>query len=694
MNSDMGKTKDSKQRLREAGAALPYSEKLAIVEELRNEKATRFPNPSSGPPSVDQSRSSEESLLLKLIQNTVEGLQRGREVMSGSEEERQIIADAEQLCVNKESASKALDALLPEGVVPNAFFFERLKNLHLRLGWSGASNQVIGILILTALDRLKLDEGEALLREMPKMPSPYFFQALESLPILLKKGALRPSFAAEWFTLLVRRIGNDLASAGFWNALGVYCDEHPDDAVAVLSCIPFSEGEDRLGIAAYILGALRSIELKAETRGRLETLEREFSQAIEVNKRSIYNRSWIETARRGALNRQELESLVERMTAGSIEEREQVYWIVTASILSQTISEDSFNFGLGWLRANVSGQIPPLAKYHVIDFAVRLAPAHREDAGKLVLLVQPIQTDHKGIWQRMEHFLVHWLQTDFLGFKAFCVDLANKNAKAWLKVLQEPQNYEWFFSELRGKDAGDMVGELIFSPSWYCRKLGLFFFDKLDLIILPSDMLAAASQDQIKIAFYELQRDLIHGRAVARYLMLLIPFVEHTDDAFQEEFYRELVLQLKNYPGACREEFEKRKEAFPILGKALDEAKRYFDALQAVRKSNISTMDVPGYRKAVRLHARRFSNEISKKAEEMSVFMQLFKKVVLPYGKAWRTFNDGKLGGASAFHEVSSSIEVPRMEIIDPEEMALRRLHASVKIQQLSTKPELESEEE
>jgi hypothetical protein len=110
------------------------------------------------------------------------------------------------------------------------------------------------------------------------------------------------------------------------------------------------------------------------------------------------------------------------------------------------------------------------------------------------------------------------------------------------------------------------------------------------------------------------------------------------------------VLQLKNYAGSCREECERRASEFPILQRAIEEADRYFEALRKVRQSSISAMEVAGYRQAARLHARRFSNAISKGSEDASVFMSFFKKARLLYGKTWSSFHDGKLGKSFFSH--------------------------------------------
>ena len=388
-----------------------------------------------------------------------------------------------------------------------------------------------------------------------------------------------------------------------------------------------------------------------------------------------------------------LEVLVNRMTAGSSDERDQVYWIVTRSLLSSVIPPDCLSFGLDWLCSNASGSITPAAKYNVIDFAVQLPAAHRKETGKLIILIQPILAEHKGIWQRLEHFLVSWLQTDLIGFTGFCLELARKNARNWLEVLISSQSNSWLLSELNGKDVGNLVGQLVLSPSERCRKLGLFFFDKLGMSALPAAMLDTVGEDQVRVAFYELQRGIVHGDAIAHYLIMLIPCIQRSSLDFQAEFYDLLVLQLKNYSGICRDIFQKKQNEFQMLKKAIEEVDNYFNALQNVRHSCINTMEVTGYRRAKYLYSRRFSNVVSKGAEEASVFMQFCKKIQLLYGKTWSSFYDGKLGEVSSLKQFSSSSEIPRLEIIDPEGMALRRLYASSKIFELCNPKHIEQEE-
>jgi hypothetical protein len=684
MSTESHKRRAGKNRMRDKLASLPIADKLRLVEKMRGEVLTpetaRADQPhESAKPESDQI----DSLLLHAIQQTVERRNRGRDFVSGDNAKR-LASEVERLFAEREHGREALKALFPEGVTADLAFFNRLIDLEMRLGLNETSHRATGLLLLLAVCELPVESAEALLREMPRLGGPDFFQALDTLAVLLAEFKLRPEFAADWFPALVRGIGNDLASGSFWKALGIYCERQPQIALEVLRCLATTQTEEQISVAAYILGVLRTLDLGEQPSAQFKTLESGLLASGTVAARSIYYRSWIQTAYRGRIRKEDLQALVSRMCAGTSDEKEQVFWIVCRVLLSPTIPEDCFNFGLEWVRTTASGALAGTAKYNVIDFAVQLPVAHQKEAIELILSVQPIFAEHKGIWQRIEHFMVPLLQRDLNAFNEFFVRLARSNPTNWLKALNTAREFEWLLSEMRGRDVAAGIGQLVFDETPGCRKLGFFFFDDLDLINLPKDLLDGLDHRLLALAFYESQRTSLHAAANARFLILLIPYIERADGSMQDEFYDELVLQLKNYFGGCRDEFQRRANDFPILQKAITEVDAYFEQLKQTRESGIAAMEVTGSRQAAKLSGRRFARAVSKGAEEMSVFMQMFKKVRLLYGKQWSTFHEGALSESSGLQQFSSEVEMPRMEFIDPEGMNLRRYQASVKIRELS----------
>ena len=623
------------------------------------------------------------ALLFELIQHAVQGQQNNRELAEGSEEAKQCAADVDELFKDRVLAVRALRALFPEGIPTDKKFFERLDNLHMKWGWGELSNRLTGLFLSEAIKEMSAEAGETLLSQLPLLGNPGFFEALGSLQVFVEETELRAEFGAQWFPALVCRIGNDLASGEFWKALETYCERHPENALAIIRCLSKPEDDSQVSVAACILGVIRTINMAMAPMAEFNRLAELLADAQDARSRSVFHRSWVGTAWRGKISRSEMAAVIGKMSKGTTDEQQEAFWIVTRFLLSSRLSADCFNLGFEWLQSNVSRAVTPTAKHNVVDFAAVIAEKGRWEVGNLILGVQPIPVENEGTWRRVEFFLVRRLETDLNAFCEFGLKLAAKNAHGWLVVMRKPKCFDWLLSQMKRKHVGEFVGRLALSVDGASRQLGLFFFDELELTSLPPQLLDQVGEQRLRVTFLELQRVLFDGKAIGRYLALLTPYAQRAGDTFQQEFYAELVLQAKNYGGACREEFKQRANEFPMLKKALDEADCYFDALRRVRQSGIAQMQVPGYRQATRLLGRRSSEEIRRGTESNSI-IGLFKHVHLLYGKQWSSFLGGKLGESSGLHQISTTIEIPRLEVIDPEGMVLRRLQVSAEIATIS----------
>jgi hypothetical protein len=114
------------------------------------------------------------------------------------------------------------------------------------------------------------------------------------------------------------------------------------------------------------------------------------------------------------------------------------------------------------------------------------------------------------------------------------------------------------------------------------------------------------------------------------------------------------------------------------------------ERLTAIHNASASPalqMEVPGHARAERLYHRRMARDVAKGVRQQSTFLSLIHSIQLLYGGAsWRIFeSDGKLSQPSGMHASSTNIEIPRLEMLDPEGMHLRRVAASVRIASLET---------
>lgn len=619
-----------------------------------------------------------ESLLLVAIKNV--HINDRAQVIHGKDDEKKLQAEVDRLIARHEDASSVLRALFPSELPVDPSFYDKLIGLHLRLGWGDEANRAIGVLLMVAVRELGAERGDDLLRFIPDKKNRFFFQLLDSLDFVVSQTELRPKFAAEWFPALLRRIGNDLASGGFWKALETYCLTHSQSAVEALALLLDTNNEEEIAVAAHMLGSLR--RLNSETAAAVESIESKLSVASSAAARAIYHRSWLETAWRGKIVEQDLELLTARMLGGSAEERNEVIGLICKALLSPTLSPECRKYCWSWLRANVSKNVDPVAKYNVVDMADRMPKDAYKNAAELILQIEEFPCQYKGVWQRLEPFLIKMLKLDPKYFQNFIVRLATVDGADLVQILDAPDQYHWFLSELQNADVGNILAQLIFTGPSSCQEVGLKLFEKLQVTTLPAEFLQSVSERRIAIAFYECQRSMMNGPAIANLLLFLIPYMERVDPALKEEFYDEILLQSKNY-GSCLEVFGKHAKEYPILEKAVAETEKYFAILKSLVESTINQMQVVGFARAARLSARRFASEVSEGAEALSVFAKLFKKVRLLYGREWRTYYGGQLGDSSRLQQISTSVEFPRMEFVDPEGMQLRRLHAALRLRQL-----------
>jgi hypothetical protein len=244
-------------------------------------------------------------------------------------------------------------------------------------------------------------------------------------------------------------------------------------------------------------------------------------------------------------------------------------------------------------------------------------------------------------------------------------------------------NFEWLISNLRQQEIADRVGRLIVSQGAKQRQLGVYLFDKLSIETIPAAVLDESGELGVRLAFHELQRNLMHGEAYARLLVVLLPRVGSMDAEFQGQFQDELRLCARNFP-SCRSELERLAGDVPVVQDVLKSLALYFEALRRAQTSSVNAMEVPGYRRACQLFLRRFSQGVAADVKNRSLVMSMCKTVILLYGKSVGAHIGGQLGVSTPLSHVSHQSELPVLEFSDPEGMLLRRCQISARLADLT----------
>ena len=71
---------------------------------------------------------------------------------------------------------------------------------------------------------------------------------------------------------------------------------------------------------------------------------------------------------------------------------------------------------------------------------------------------------------------------------------------------------------------------------------------------------------------------------------------------------------------------------------------------------------------------RRFSNEVNEEAKKASVFASLVRHIDLIYGSDWSIADTSSVSDPRPMTTFAHGVEVPRVEILDPEGCTIRRL--------------------
>jgi hypothetical protein len=588
-------------------------------------------------------------------------------------------AELARLGQEPERARTLVTALFPSGVPLDAGLYDRLSRFHFWLGLGGPIEPIVAAAWIATLSGLREGERQTALAALPNTGQD-FFTFLDCLADVVAAIPLPPEFVTTWFAALLRRLGDDGATHGFWKAVERYCEVAPAAAVTVLEKSQSVAGSDLHDeIAERLAGTLRTIELGAEQQ-RFDAAVALLEKSHDPARRRLWVRSWIHSAWRGGMSLDALNRLL--AAPGTAEEMDDRFRAV-CRILLAPLTEDCFAVALEWMRRNASPQLSAQAKGVLVQVCFALATRPHADArliAKLweaILAIQPIDPEHVGTWGRVQDFLGAVMNADITPFEKMLLELCEKSGAALLRLVNSSHGLDGLLSRMVVQRSDELIARLVFAPDLLCRRIGLFFFEKLGAHAFPTDKLAAVSDEELRLALFSFQAASPYGEFIARFLLALLPRVDTAGGEIQREFADELLLQCKNFPSACLDALKASGSKSPLVADVIAKADAYFDAYRPTRgKSPLNSMLVPGLAFIARSKRRAIHREIAEGAERGSIFAQFMKNVDVLYGDRFCSFAEGHLDDPTPMQEHAYDMETPRIEEIDPERMAMRRWHA------------------
>lgn len=604
----------------------------------------------------------------------------------GSEIEREITE------LTSEDIDKILDTIFPKGIPSNSNFYNLVEEVQYYAGFKPLSATLIARLWANAYNRMAPDNQAELLQSLLDESAGGFWTAIHSLPEFCSQIKLDPIFVAAWFFELANRVKGDLAGGDVFKAVGKYAFHYPELGLRVFEdYISEILDELKLSLAAILLGTVRARASQGHiSKESVMKWDDELQNNQKTERRLCYYRSLIASFDLGTLSISELDDKLTKMLDGDREEISEAFNTVYRCLLGKLSDIDFVRFAMNWFLKNASSQIPELAKYCVVSSMWQLCRARGKEprlvdvteANNLLAVVQPIPNDNLGTWRQLEYYLVDRLHEGPASFESIFTKLVDVNAEGLSATLHEDQ-FRYLKSEMSKQNIEGILTNYLLSPDHGKRMIGNLLFQELKIQSLSQEVLSKADESQLMVLLLEFIRKPFITEKVSQYLLLIEPYFNQAKPEIQRIFKDEMVMQAINYPEACLKSWKKVSNQSNLLQGVVKTAEEYFENLNKIKDSPAISFSFTEYRKVAETHYREFSSQVAKRAHEKSIFAQLVKNVQIIYGSKWSIYMEGNLGEDTSFHELTSSIEFPRLEIIDPEGMALRRLQASTKIRAL-----------
>jgi hypothetical protein len=493
------------------------------------------------------------------------------------------------------------------------------------------------------------------------------------LPSFCAKIKLPSDFAANWFYELAERVKNDLAGGGVYEGIENYALAFPSNALEVFNNYERKlEDETIMRLASLILGCVR-----CHRKNIVQKIDSYLKSSNDVKKKMCYYDSIFISYKNGAITLKQLSVLLDQMLK---EESREINDIAFSTVRKGLITntQEFERFGISWFDKNCSQSISGNSKFHVIscmwlicsDRKKRPTIDHR-DANRIIAKILPVPNEHLGTLDEFSNYLCYGIKGVDEFTEAIMAFIPNGTDNILCMFVHD--KFEHFRHELKNLDLTRLATELIFSGDFRKSKLGFLFLEYSKITPHTIKTLKKVKTENLFVALKQLNRDRNLNENIAKKILFLEPFYRKANKEVQDEFIDEIVVQAVNYSQGCLKEikqFGRRR----LIKEVIARAEKYFENFKTLRKSPANGFSFPGYREACWRASKRFNALIKKHAEEKSIFMSLVSKVQLIYGHDFSFSIGESISDASPMTHFEKAMELPRLEIIDPEGMTIRRI--------------------
>jgi hypothetical protein len=568
-------------------------------------------------------------------------------------------------------------------------------NIYHQLGFSEESQKFLGGLWADAAMRWD-GNGRAVFLSLLLRDRHEVFETLDIAVELFRGLQFSADEVFPWIEDAHRRVANDMYQKGFWGCAEAFCRRSPDAATLVCErWLATRPPTPSLNVISNMIGWLRVAGHTAGTRSEsFLRLEDSVKAGGCPAWRALFIQSWTHGSGRSPITEEEALHLRDHYVVP--DSNEETAWCL---LLNSVVHIDRAAWH--WAHRELMSMARPalsqdskhwiaVAALHGIEHAQETDAVSAEHWRDIFRLLLPLSVG-APLWRAVHGSLTSLASKNGVEMRELVRLLAAQSAQSWLEELRG-RDFRRFFQVVKEKTPASVIAtELCLGAGAGIRQVGLLFFDECRLERLDPNAVQNATPVQIELLLLEAQRRHISYGALARLHASLPDRVDEIQGHLPELFYDEVALQCMNTNEYRAALVGARPEHEYLQAIAVD-ARERLAAISSASRSPAFRMQAPGQMRAQILHDRRFVREVSAGVEQHSTFLSLFSSVHLLYGGTEpRIFlREGELSPPVQMRSSSSSVEVPRLEFIDPEGMTLRRLSAAARAKMLEEETDSE----
>lgn len=629
------------------------------------------------------------NLIYEVAKAAAESVDRKEFKENTNYDEKEIKELVKVIIKNDEIILKLKNTIFPGEIKLNEDFYEKIEEFYSLCGFNDNDKILCAKICKLVFEEIGTKKTNQLLDILSESKDRFSWTFLHLSAYLFGIYKLDPDFASKWFWRIAEKVKNDLAGGDIYTGIENYALNFPDMAYKVLLNIK-NDALDytSITIASILLGTIRC-NTEFSTKINLIDLDSILKKSVNKEERKIFYNSFSAPFRRIGIDLKLLDNILIDLDNEIPEISSIQYYLLERGAVFQNGDKEFIRLATTWIKDHCTN-LTDISQHRISIFLYWIAKKLKElddnnivsDLNNILNLIQPIKSINKETWRNVEYYLEDLLDYDTKLFNEAFYNLIDKSYDDLLDIIRNDNQF-FLIHRLKTKQYSEFIFPLLISENDKIRNFGFELSQTLGVKIPPKYLNNGVSNKELSILLYGTVLRYIASNKIGDFLLTISPLYQNADTNLKNEFIEEMIFQALNFPSACLEKWKLVDVKSEILQKVLSTTNTYFEKLITTNEIPANSHAYPEIEKGEEQWGRDFAGGVSRSAKEQSVFLKFIRTTNILYGNEWSIYDyNQSMHEPTGFNTTSTSFEWPRLEIIDPEGMAIRRINIRLKLNQ------------